>query len=428
MKRRQFTQAAVGSALAAQLGGTLAWSQQKQSGKQSSSSSTNTGHESFLLPISPRVKETSIIALADEGVAAIYGSVLAGDNSKILMKVSADRGRTWSDAEPIRTKAPYGNQVTGSRVSPVRLKSGAIGIIYTGPRVRRGRDGTLWFSKSTDEGKTWLEPTAIDPYFAVMNNDNARVLRSGRILAPVFHWISPFSGGDSEHEDNNLCYCWVYYSDDEGQTWNRSLSELVVSKNKGRDGWYHFEEPVVEETKKDGHLIMYGRTEMGRQYISTSQDGGVVWTWPKPGPLASSYARTQLKRIPQTGDLLAIWSQASTEEILAGVQRCRLSCAISKDDGVTWEHFRNLESLDDTTRIEPPPAEPITVYRMETFAYRQPVDRRRYHRAPGAVRVSYASVAFIGDEVLITYDFSNNNSSQHGTKLRILPVQWFYEA
>jgi hypothetical protein len=65
---------------------------------------------------------------------------------------------------------------------------------------------------------------------------------------------------------------------------------------------------------------------------------------------------------------------------------------------------------------------------METFGYRQPVDRRRYHRAPGAVRVSYASVAFIGDEVLITYDFSNNDSSQHGTKLRILPVQWFYEA
>ncbi len=385
----------------------------------------NAGFQTFLLPVSGRVNETSLLTLIDGRIAAFYGTALASDTSTILTKLSADCGRSWSEGHPLQTAARA--EVPGSRVSPMRLNSGAIGIIYTGPRARTGRDGTLWFRKSTDEGASWSEAVAVDRYFAVLNNDNARVLRNGRILAPVFHWISPLAGGESESEANSLCYSWVYYSDDEGQTWNRSLSELIVSKNKGCEGIYHFEEPAVEETKKDGQLIMYGRTEFGRQYISTSSDGGISWTVPRPGPLASAYVRTQLKRIPQTGDLLAIWNQASTEEILSGLHRHRLSCAISRDDGRSWEHFRNLESLDNRTRIEPPPPEPITVYRMQNEEYRQPVDGDRYPWAPGPLRICYASVAFQGDEVLIAYDISNDESTQHGTKLRVLPIAWFYE-
>ena len=40
-------------------------------------------------------------------------------------------------------------------------------------------------------------------------------------------------------------------------------------------------------------------------------------------------------------------------EIADGLARMRMSCAISKDDGETWQHFRNLESLDDAGYIEP---------------------------------------------------------------------------
>lgn len=381
-------------------------------------------YETMLLPISGGVNEASLLVLADQKVAVFSGAV-ASDQTKIQMRVSSDRGRNWSESEPIRTVA--GEDIPGYRVSPIRLKSGAIGILYTGPRVRPGRDGTLLFRKSNDEGRHWSEPVAVDPYFAVLNNDNARVLRNGRIIAPVFIWVSPLAGAESEMEDFNLCYSWVYFSDDEGRSWQRSLSELVVAKDKGRGGVYHFEEPVVEELK-DGRLLMYGRTELSRQYVSISEDGGECWSNPQPGPLATAYTRSQIRRIPKTEDLLIIWNQASREEVLSGLSRHRLSCAISKDDGVSWGHYQNLESLDDVSHIEPPPAEPIEVTRMEIDGYRQPTDLKRYHRAPGSIRICYASVAFIEDEVLVTYDYSNKEASAHGTKLRILPVDWFYRS
>ena len=384
--------------------------------------SDNKIYETMLLPISGHVNEASLLALADQKVAVFHG-IVASDETSIQMKVSSDRGRSWSETEPIRSVA--GDEIPGYRMSPIRLKSGAIGILYTGPRTRPGRDGTLLFRRSDDEGRHWSEPVAVDPYFAVLNNDNARVLRNGRIIAPVFIWVSPLAGGDSEMEDNNLCYSWVYFSDDEGRSWKRSLSELIVAKDKGRGGIYHFVEPVVEELK-DGRLLMYGRTELSRQYVSISEDGGEIWSTPQPGNLASAFTRSQLRRIPKTGDLLIIWNQASREEVLAGLSRHRLSCAISKDDGVSWEHYQNLESLDDVSQVEPAPAEPIEVTRAEVDGYRQPTDLKRYHRAPGSIRICYASVAFIEDEVLVAYDYSNNDSSAHGTKLRTLPLDWFY--
>ena len=83
-----------------------------------------------------------------------------------------------------------------------------------------------------------------------------------RILVPVMKWISPFTGGNSESANNNLTYSWVCYSDDEGQTWDRSLSEVFVALDQGRRGVTHFEETVVEELPDD-KVLMFGRTEPG---------------------------------------------------------------------------------------------------------------------------------------------------------------------
>src|SRR5262249_25886789 len=141
----------------------------------------------------------------------------------------------------------------------------------------------------------------------------------------------------------------------------------------------------------DGRLLMFGRTELGRQYVSHSADRGLSWSEPQPGPLAAAYSPTLLARIPMSHDLLAVWNQVSPQEILNGLPRHRLSCAVSADDGKTWKHFRNLESRDATTHVEPPP---IKVYRMENYKY-----------AEGPVRICYPSVAFLGDEAIICYDY-----------------------
>ena len=355
--------------------------------------------------------------------------LLFGERLRLVAKTSNDHGRTWS--ETFAVKETDGSEIplaqNTAHLSLLHLKSGRLGIVHGGPVSRPGRDGTVHFRTSEDSGKTWSKAIPIDPIFAVCRTQAARVLSSGRIVVPVMKWISPYTGRNSEDENNNLCYSWVYYSDDEGQTWSRSLSELLVILDRGRSGYTHFEETVLEELP-DKTLLMFGRTELGRPYQSTSNDEGISWTSPEPVQLASSYTPSTLIRIPSTKDLLVAWNQTSTEEMLTGLNRHRLSTAISKDEGKTWTHFRNLESLDNRTQIEPPTGEPA-IYRMENYAYLQPVDRDRYPRAPGCVRICYPTVSFVDDEATFAYDYGygvGEFKSRSSTKVKIVSLDWLY--
>jgi sialidase-1 len=277
------------------------------------------------------------------------------EDGKMVGKFSADRGRTWSETRALQTVDGQGIAVgnIAGHHSLLHLQSGKLGLVYGVPRARPGRDGTVCFRTSSDDGKTWSDLIHIDPRFAVSRNQSARVLSTGRILVPVMKWISPYTGRESEMESNNLCYSWVYYSDDEGEIWQASHSELLIIKEQGKAGCYNVEEPVVEELK-DGTVLFYDRTEFGRPYESFSRDGGISWTALRPVELASGYSPHTFARIASTGDLLLVWNQVSGKESVSGLQRHRLSTAISEDDGKTWKHFRNLESLDNRTRIQPP--------------------------------------------------------------------------
>ncbi len=309
----------------------------------------------------------------------------------------------------------------------LHLKSGHLGMVCGGPASRPGRDGTLLYLLSKDGGKTWSPPVVIDPLFSLCRAGAARVLSSGRIVVPTFNWYSAYAGGESESEENSLSLSWVFYSDDEGANWKRSLSELFVSIDGGRNGAFSFEEPSLEQLS-DGTLLMFGRTELGRFYQTRSKDEGITWTPAHPVHLAASYTPPLLTRIPSTGDLLLVWNQASIEEILAGLSRHRLSTAISKDGGQTWSHFHNLESLDDRTQLADPPSTP-QVYRMVDYEYRQPVDRVRYPHAPGCIRICYPTVAFAGNEAAITYDYGygvGQFTNASATKIQVVTLDWLY--
>jgi sialidase-1 len=366
-------------------------------------------HSELVIPPSEKQSHEACLFPLKDGRLALFYDV----GGVLLVRVSDDRGRTWGKSTPLKTVK--GDKILGNRTSPVRLRSGAIGLFHTDrPHVLKGRDGPLRFRVSRDEGKSWSEGVFVNPVFAVQRNGTARVTAQGRIVAPVFIWLSSLAGGESESEDNSTCYSWTYISDDEGATWKASESQLLVRRNKGRDGYFSFEEPCLEELR-DGRLFMLGRTELGRQYQCYSKDCGVSWSEPQPSPLASAYAPALLARVPKTNDLVAIWNQVSPNEILTGLHRHRLSCAISSDDGKTWKHFRNLESRDATNHVEPPP---IKVYRME-----------KYHYADGPNRICYPSIAFVGDEAAVCYDYGvmSKGKERHATKFVVVPVNWFYE-
>jgi hypothetical protein len=393
-----------------------------------SDSSTQKSHalfEGYAIPPKPGVQEATLTQPAD----GLYW-LLFGEQKRMVGKYSKDHGRTWSETAPLKSVDGQGIVVGRDTAhhSLVRLQSGKLGLIYGGPYVRTGRDGTVLFRTSDDLGKTWSLPVVVDPLFALCRTGSVRVLQSGRIVAPTLTWLSPAAGPESEEEDAQMVYTWIYYSDDEGKTWHRSLSEVFISLDKGEHGFYSFDEPVLEELSA-GHLIMIGRTQMGRPYQSFSKDGGVSWSSPTPVDLGSSPSPHTISRIPATGDLLLIWNQTSTEECLNGLMRHRLSMAVSSDGGKTWGHFRNLESLDDRERVDAPPPEP-KVYLMRDWKYISPIDPQRYPHSPGCLRISYPTVTFWKDEVAVAYDYGYGGTGefQHAsaTKIKIVSLDWLY--
>ena len=385
----------------------------------------------ILEPAKPGHVEPLILEGDRSGELWFVYSEIYTDRS-IHFKASDDAGRTWQ--EEWRAQDADGNDVVGFHITVLHLKSGGLGMVYTDIAKEYGHPGReegsmVFFRVSDDRGRTWSDPVLVDTVHSCCCTGHAMVLSSGRLLAPVFRWISPLTGGEAENwntEDGvpspTFSYSYTCISDDGGKTWKRSLSELFTSFN--RAAW-DLEEPIAVELR-DGRLLMYLRSGMGRMYKSYSSDGGFSWTRPAPVHIAAANAPAFIRRIPSTGNLLMVWNQASRQEIVTSKCRSRLSCAISRDEGETWENFKNLEALDDVNVVTPPPAcDTIACQPYEVYGGLQPEPAERYHRVPGALRICYPTIAFAGDEVAITYDLGGGICNGMGARLRVIPQEWF---
>jgi hypothetical protein len=183
-------------------------------------------------------------------------------------------------------------------------------------------------------------------------------------------------------------------------------------------------EASIAETK-DGRVLYFGRSTVGRIVFSRSQDGGQHWSALRPTALAASNSPPRLRRIPKTGDLLCVWNQVSEVEIRRGFRRGRLSAAISKDGGTTWENFKTLEvsdGLDDVARV--PTGTEVRDVRADHEVGKLPKGYTFFHDA---------NVNFAGDRVYLMYSRGGpdlGNAEQLLDKqqqvLRIVPLEWFY--
>ena len=168
------------------------------------------------------------------------------------------------------------------------------------------------------------------------------------------------------------------------------------------------------------------RSTVGRLVQSFSTDGGESWLSVKPSMLPSSESPGIMVALPETGDLLIVWNQVSREEIRRGYRRGRLSSAISRDGGQSWDHFRTLElsyGLEDIDRIQ---AEyPIQMVRARDNVGVLPDGWTYFH---------YANLDVVGDKVVFRYGRATPLSGvaelhfeNQGSVLRVYPVDWFYE-
>ncbi len=293
----------------------------------------------------------------------------------IAAKTSADGGRTWEEEYVLQENVGERNVMS---VSFLRLDSGEILFFYA---VKNSHSDLHFYVRiSKDEAETWSDPvkvTSVDGY-NVMNNDRAIQLSSGRLIAPVAHCKAI-----DKHYDEQKVIC--YLSDDKGQTWRRAKGEASIENAAAM-------EPGVVELK-DGRVFMIIRTKLDRIYKSYSDDGGETWTTPEPTELVAPAAPASIARIPTTQDLLIIWNN-NPEGYDAGWKgRNPLTSAISKDEGESWIHVRNIENSPDCG-------------------------------------FGYTSITFVDEQAYLTYykwkqgapGFQNTD-----LMLRVIPIRWFYE-
>jgi Neuraminidase (sialidase) len=286
----------------------------------------------------PRNSEGDFMPLKSGLLMFVYSRFTGGatdDSAAELAAIySGDGGRTWSlRYEPVLSGEGKQNVMS---VSLLRLPEGEIAMFYL---RKNGPDDCIPMMRiSTEEGRNWGEsvPCIAEGGYYVMNNHRAVQLKSGRIVLPLARHSK--DGAKRSPHGTFLCA----YSDNGGRTWKRSTTELFGPEHS-RSG---LQEPAVVELK-DGRLMMLARTDQGCQYRSFSADGGITWAPAEPSDIKSPLSSASIERIPSTGDLLLVWNDHENVDEAHRAKRTPFTVAISKDDGKTWEHKKNLDDDPD---------------------------------------------------------------------------------
>lgn len=350
---------------------------------------------------------------------------------------STDGGRTWESSP---------STVRGLGI--LRLPNGELGAYFNDIHGEDYWKGTGWnryrFRWSADEGKNWSEGVPISTPGCTMGlNGTMFALRDGRLIIATYSQYlgSRFDkrGGswgtykgvrfitETEAHYPQFEVGKVYYSDDNGRTWQPCDGWIIGWRdNKWSD---LFTEPCGLELK-DGRIMTMGRSDRGRLYQAFSDDRGHSW-WPgaKPTQLAASYSPCRIARLPQTGEILIVWNQLSRAEVQKGFRRSRLSSAISKDEGKTWGHFKNIEAIGSLADVSYVPPDPdLTPVWGDEEIGNLPEDFTLFH---------YPNISVVDEEVFVSYLVSGYKidteskgdsvvQSTGGSRTRILPVSWFY--
>lgn len=283
----------------------------------------------------PRKGEGDVIELRDGRVLLVYME-FAGDGSdfartRFVAQESADKGLSWSKHRVV-AETDAGDM---NIFSPSLIRSSDGGILLIFMRQHGGTpvSSTMHLWTSRDEGQSFRPVTTFMPGgdFSLCNAVVKR-LRSGRLMLPV----TCAGLGGVEYAGTLL------YSDDDGSTWRQSSSRVELPLRGVM-------EPHVEQTR-DGRVLMVMRNQLGGLFMSESIDDGVTWSRPQTTALRCPESCPELTRIPKTGDLLMIWNNSEYDPAFASHfgKRSPLTAAVSKDEGRTWAHVRNIE--DDPRR------------------------------------------------------------------------------
>lgn len=198
-------------------------------------------------------------------------------NSRIVLKTSCDRGRSWTEKRPLTERSVGGMYHNCARIS--RLSDGRLAIVCDMINGENTADFDktvikLWLS--TDEGESWSEPMIIPGAHGIVP-DRLVELKSGRWLVSA-HRPSAEHGKLAEY---------LRYSDDQGKTWSE---EVIVAS----DARYNLCEASLLEAAPDT-VVAYLRENsvMGYDCLKAiSRDGGRTWNGVYNVPLPGCHRPT----------------------------------------------------------------------------------------------------------------------------------------
>lgn len=218
------------------------------------------------------------VALTPAGrlVCVISECVHHGDRSytRVVLRHSDDRGRTWSEKRPLTEPAsgmPFWNC---PRITSLRDGRLAVLADHVGTR-ERGRDHELlrnYLFFSADEGRTWSAPQ-LTPAQGIVP-DRLQELRSGR-------WLLACHVSDAE---SGCLVQRLWFSDDRGDRWH---GPVTVGRQPGLN---LCEVSIVE--LEPGLLAAFHRENSFRGldcFKTLSRDAGESWSEPVPFPLPACH-------------------------------------------------------------------------------------------------------------------------------------------
>ena len=272
---------------------------------------------------------------AYNGFASKVGSSGGSDASDASLNIitSLDGGYTWGEEQVMLEKQPGSLNLLNPTF--IWFADGDLGLIYC--EKEETEICNVYIRRSNDNGLSWGDAQRITdaPQGYTILPSGHRILRlsTGRILLPIGYSVTV-----NEVYGSDRAVGYVWYSDDEGYTWHRSLDALTLP--------HAALEPSVAELE-NGDILLSLRTREERViYQSISTDGGLTWAQPVKTSIQSPSATNTIMTLPSTGDIALFWNNDFSA---SGLERRPLTVVLSNDNGLTYHNIRSLVDCDYPT-------------------------------------------------------------------------------
>ena len=208
----------------------------------------------------------------------------------------------WSNAETLFNfyGLPLGNPVMW------RLDDATIHIIFPVLLKESWTESLLFYSKSSDNGYSWMPPTLFLSPKGFMPKTRPVTTQDSTLLVPLYHeadWC-PF----------------VMLVDDLSQTLKGKLVAETMARGKAI-------QPALLHLGGSSFLML-SRTNQGRIWKSISYNNGLSWTICKPTALPNPDSAIDIGRLAH-GDVVLVFNNSSKN-------RHSLNVALSKDNAESW--------------------------------------------------------------------------------------------